>query len=153
MFSNCCNQHIIPVVVSLVFVLLIFAHMSAFFSVSSKKNCLDYFMCFGHMDVCAPWMCVPGACSSQKRLLFPWNLNYRWFWVIMWMLGTELQVSVKVASTLNHWIIPAIYTFYFRTILMCVCVRVLVRVQVGQFNLCVCKVSVCVCAYCVWFFK
>lgn len=46
--------------------------------------------------------------NSESRRLDPWSWSYRWWCVscLMWVLGTELGSSVRVAlQLLSHWAI------------------------------------------------
>lgn len=55
-------------------------------------------------------MCVPGVSGDQK-VLDSLDCSYRWLWVIMLVLGTELKSSESAASVPNHCVIfPASVT-------------------------------------------
>lgn len=46
---------------------------------------------------------VCSACGGQKRALHPLHLELRWLWATRWVLGTELWLSGRAASSLNCW--------------------------------------------------
>lgn len=63
-----------------------------------------------HVSTCIMWaymyacaLCEPGACGGKREPQVSWDGSYRWWWVAMWVLGTECGFSVSAASDLTHW--------------------------------------------------
>jgi hypothetical protein len=54
---------------------------------------------------CFSYMCVPTQCAChalKRQKIIPWDWNYRWLWVTMWLLGTELRSSGRATGASNH---------------------------------------------------
>ena len=47
----------------------------------------------------------PQCQCHQKRPSDALATDYRWLWVTMWVLGTELGSSARAASALNCWVV------------------------------------------------
>lgn len=75
-----------------------------FLSLISFIFYLYVYGCCACMKVSAPHMCSP--CVGQKRASHPSGCywNYRWSWVIMWVLEIKAGSSVRTASALNCWV-------------------------------------------------
>ena len=59
--------------------------------------------CFASVYVCARSTC--SACGGQKRASDPLELVYRWFWAILWVLGSEPRSTAGTVSALTYWAI------------------------------------------------
>lgn len=59
--------------------------------------------------LCVPCMCI--AYKSQKMASMSQNWNYEQLWAAMWVPRTEFRSSTRVASALNHWVIPLVPWF------------------------------------------
>lgn len=70
-----------------------------------KRFILFYvYVCFGSHCMCVPQThLVPK--KSRKSHQIHCNWNYRWFLVVLWLLGIRPRYSVRTESVVNWWTI------------------------------------------------
>jgi hypothetical protein len=62
--------------------------------------CVYVYACFALMHACVP--CIsPKLSESEGDVGSPRNWNYRWFWAVMWVLGTEPRSSLRAVNILT----------------------------------------------------
>lgn len=73
----------------------------------------EYFIC---MHVCVLHACLMPT-EARKRYQTTWNWSYGWFWVIMWVLGTNLESSARWTRALNQVAVsPALLVSFFESL-------------------------------------
>jgi hypothetical protein len=69
-------------------------------------NCgssLILFCLFLKIYLCISVLCLHAHLHTWRGHSILWCYSYRWLWVTLWVLGTELGTSGRTTSALNHW--------------------------------------------------
>lgn len=74
---------------------------------------------FVYVHLCSPPACL-GPAEVRRGREIPETWSYRWLWMTLWELGTQLRSSAKATTALSHWVnapAPALWSFFFFKVL------------------------------------